>query len=55
MSRSELYSRAVEAYLHSHSAETVTAALDEVYAGEESALEPGTARLQFASFPKEEW
>ena len=55
MSRSELYARAVDAYILSHRYEAVTEALNAVYATEDSALDPTTARLQFASLPKDEW
>lgn len=55
MSRSELYSRAVEAYVRGHRDEAVTDALNKVYATEDSSVDPVTTRLQFASTPKEEW
>lgn len=55
MSRSELYTRAVEAYVRSHRDEGVTDALDEVYATEDDSMDPVTAGLQFSSIPKDEW
>jgi metal-responsive CopG/Arc/MetJ family transcriptional regulator len=55
MSRSELYTRAVEAYLAVHCPEQVTEKLDEVYAEEESGLEPAVAELQGRSLDEESW
>jgi len=55
MNRSELYSQAIAAYVHQHSDEDVTEALNRVYEKEEAALDYGLARLQSASLPKEQW
>lgn len=56
LSRSELYRRALGAYLERHSDKLVTEALNEVY-GENSAetLDPALERMQRASLPDEEW
>jgi metal-responsive CopG/Arc/MetJ family transcriptional regulator len=55
MSRSELYTRAVEAYVCSHRDEGVTDALNQVYATEDESVDPITERLQYSSIPKDEW
>ncbi len=55
MSRSALYSRAVEAYLEAHRASGVRETLDRVYAEANSELDESLARLQTASLPSEEW
>jgi len=55
MSRSELYTRAVEAYVRSHRGEAVTDALNEVYAAEDGSVDPMTERLQYLSIREDEW
>lgn len=55
MSRSELYAVAVRRYLSERSGERITEQLDEIYADEESGLDPVLARLQELSLPKESW
>lgn len=55
MSRSEFYTRAVEAYLEAHKTEGVTEKLNEVYATEPSRLDPVLAEMQAASMAKIEW
>ncbi len=57
MSRSELYARALDAYLEEHKAEGITERLDVVYAGpraEESRLDPALERMQAESIPAED-
>ena len=57
MTRSELYARALEAYLEEHKAEGITERLDVVYAGElaeESRLDPVLERMQADSIPAED-
>ena len=57
MSRSELYARAIDAYLKEHKAEGITERLDAVYAGsrvEESRLDPTLERMQAESMSGEE-
>lgn len=46
LSRSELYARAVEAYLAEHSADRVREALDAIYGEEDSGLDPVLAAMQ---------
>jgi len=55
VSRSELYSRAIAAYIGEHHQENVTDALNEVYAEETSDLDSVIQQLQFASLPEDEW
>jgi len=57
LSRSELYQRAVEAYLKKHQQKSVTDALNEVYDSEpdQSRLDSATELMQYASLPGEEW
>jgi metal-responsive CopG/Arc/MetJ family transcriptional regulator len=55
LSRSELYSRAVEAFLRSRDQSGVTESLNHVYATESSALDEVLAQMQFSSIPREEW
>ncbi|CAA9417125.1 hypothetical protein AVDCRST_MAG82-1183 [uncultured Rubrobacteraceae bacterium] len=57
MSRSELYAKALDAYLAEHKAEGITERLDAVYAGdcaEESRLDPLLERLQADSLATED-
>ena len=55
LSRSELYARALQHYLHQNRNEQVTQQLDALYVAESSTLEPALARLQSLSLPKDEW
>jgi len=55
MSRSELYTKAVKAYLAAKRTEGVTEALDRVCSKLDSSLDPVLARAQFASLPPERW
>jgi len=55
LSRSALFTRAVEEFLAHHRQEGVTERLDRVYASEDSSLDPVLRQMQFASLPKEEW
>jgi metal-responsive CopG/Arc/MetJ family transcriptional regulator len=57
MSRSELYAKALDAYLAEHKAEGITERLDAVYAGEraeESRLDPLLERMQADSLAAED-
>lgn len=57
MTRSELYAKALDAYLEEHKAEGITERLDAVYAGEraeEGRLDPVLARMQAESTPAED-
>ena len=55
MSRSELFSRALEAYLESHKHDSVREALDAIYSQASSSLDETLAHMQWASLPKEDW
>lgn len=57
ISRSELFQRAVQAFLREHQDEGVTEALNQVYGPgcEEALLDPLLEQLQLASLSKEEW
>jgi metal-responsive CopG/Arc/MetJ family transcriptional regulator len=49
ISRSALYTKAVEAFLEAHRTEGVTEKLNEVYGTEPACLDPLLARMQAAS------
>jgi len=55
MSLSEFYVAALAAYLAAHQDGDITKRLDEVYAKEDSTLEPGLVAIQIASIGEEEW
>lgn len=55
LSRSELYSKALQEYLGSHREEGITEALNRLYDEEDSSLDPGLASIQSSSLPKDEW
>lgn len=59
LSRSELYTTAIAAYLKDHGRRSITERLNEVYAAEEEAaasqLDPVQQALQFHSIDQEDW
>ena len=55
VSRSELYATALAEFVAKHTDAEVTARLNEVYADEESALDPVLRRAQRQSIGREEW
>ncbi|MGO8690864.1 MAG: hypothetical protein ACLQLG_14675 [Thermoguttaceae bacterium] len=55
MSRSQLYSKAVAAFLELHAPTNVTQQLDQVYSENPSALDPLLARLQSLSLAGDAW
>ena len=57
ISRSQLFQRAVQAFLREHRDEGVTETLNQLYGrgSEEARLDPVLEQLQLASIPKEEW
>jgi hypothetical protein len=57
ISRSQLFQRAVRAYLEANRDEGVTQALDDVYGpeGEQAGVDRVLERLQRASLPREDW
>ena len=55
MSRSQLYARAVEEYLAKHRNQNITARLNDVYADEDSGLDPVLRRAQARTQRSTEW
>ena len=55
ISRSELYTKAVEAFLDAHRSEHVTEKLDQVYGEQDSRLDPALARMQELSLTSDAW
>jgi hypothetical protein len=53
-SRSQLYCTAVAEYLNRRSSQWITDKLNEVYATEDSSLDPAVHRLQVASLPPDD-
>ena len=53
--RSQLYARALEAYLQRQRSKGIKEALDKVYRTESSELDPILARLQDMALGREEW
>lgn len=54
MSRSQLYSRAVEDFVKTHRGEDIKEALEAVYGAEPSELDPVMEQLQFEAL-REDW
>ncbi|MGP1382122.1 MAG: ribbon-helix-helix domain-containing protein [Thainema sp.] len=55
VSRSELYTKALQAYLKKYNREQMLLKLNQVYGTESSELDPVMARMQFMSLPHEDW
>ncbi len=55
LSRSELYTKALQAYLKKHNRNQILHKLNQVYSQESSELDPMTAKMQFMSLPREDW
>ena len=55
MSRSALYTAAVKEYLSLHRDDDLTEKLNEVYAKQDSSLDPVLEALQWLAISKEEW
>ena len=55
ITRSALFTVAVDEYIHHHRADDVTRRLNKIYASEDSSLDPVFGTLQSLSLPKEEW
>jgi len=55
MSRSQLYSQAVAAFIASHRSTGVKEKLDAIYGEEDSALDPVLAHWQSLALPREAW
>jgi metal-responsive CopG/Arc/MetJ family transcriptional regulator len=55
VSRSELYTNALKAYLRKYNRNQILAKLNQVYSEESSELDPVLAKMQFMSLPREDW
>ncbi|NEQ99095.1 MAG: ribbon-helix-helix domain-containing protein [Cyanothece sp. SIO2G6] len=55
VSRSELYTKALQAYLKEYNREQTLLELNQVYDTESSKLDPVMARMQLTSLPDEDW
>ncbi|MFC1498585.1 ChpI protein [Verrucomicrobiota bacterium] len=55
MTRSALFSIAVDEYIQHHRQDNVTQKLNEVYAKEDSSLDTVLDKVQALSLPKENW
>lgn len=55
MSRSQLYATAVSQFVEAYREEAITAALNELYATADSAVDPVLQQLQALAWPYEEW
>lgn len=55
LSRSELYTKALQSYLKRYNREQILLKLNQVYGTESSELDPVMARMQFMSLPHEDW
>lgn len=55
LSRSELYTKALKAYLKKYNRDQMLNKLNQVYSQESSELDPMMARRQFMSLPREDW
>lgn len=55
ISRSELYATAVAQFVVAHREEAITAALNELYTENDSAVDPVLNQLQWLALPHEEW
>ncbi len=55
ISRSELYTKALKAYLRKYNHNQILNKLNQVYSKESSELDPVLAKMQFMSLPREDW
>lgn len=55
LSRSELYARALQAYLKRYNRDQILLKLNQVYSKESSDLDSVMAKMQFMSLPHEDW
>ena len=55
LSRSELYTKALQAYLRKYNRNQILNKLNQVYSQESSELDPALARMQFMSLLRENW
>ncbi|AFY42033.1 hypothetical protein [Nostoc sp. PCC 7107] len=55
ISRSELYTKALQAYLQKYNRNQILSKLNQVYSQESAELDPVLAKMQFMSLPHEDW
>jgi metal-responsive CopG/Arc/MetJ family transcriptional regulator len=55
ISRSELYTNALKAYLRKYNRDQTLDKLNQIYSVESSSLDPVLAKIQFMSLPSENW
>ena len=55
LSRSELFARALQLFLEAHQAEQITTALDHIYDGETSTLDPAFKTAQGRILDGDDW
>ncbi len=55
VSRSELYTKALKAYLRKYNRDQILGKLNHIYSEESSELDPVLAKIQFMSLPSEDW
>ncbi|MBD2452852.1 ribbon-helix-helix domain-containing protein [Nostoc sp. FACHB-87] len=55
ISRSELYTKALQAYLQKYNRNQILSKLNQVYSQESAELDSVLAQMQFMSLPQEDW
>jgi metal-responsive CopG/Arc/MetJ family transcriptional regulator len=55
ISRSELYAKALQAYLRKYNRQQILSELNRVYADESAEVDPLLSTMQFMSLPREDW
>ncbi|MBF2025657.1 MAG: hypothetical protein IGS48_02675 [Oscillatoriales cyanobacterium C42_A2020_001] len=55
ISRSELYTQALQAYLQKYNRQQILHQLNQVYAEDSSELDPVLEKMQLMSLPHEDW
>jgi metal-responsive CopG/Arc/MetJ family transcriptional regulator len=55
VSRNELYTKALQAYLRKYNRNQILKKLNQVYSKESSELDPLLAKIQLMSLPGEDW
>jgi metal-responsive CopG/Arc/MetJ family transcriptional regulator len=55
LSRSELYTKALQAYLKKYNRSQILLKLNQIYSKESSELDPVMAKMQFVSLSHEDW
>ena len=55
LSRSQLYTKALEAFLQNYNRDEILNSLNQVYSEETSELDPVLAKMQLMSLSREDW